>query len=71
MWEVQEVKLEWNDQRGQWFQVKLQRWAKGKSCRALISQSKDMGFHSKCNEKLLGSLKHKRDIIPFMFFKGW
>lgn len=32
----------------------------------LLGQGEQMRFYSKCNEKLLGSLKQKRVIIPFM-----
>lgn len=35
----------------------------------LIGQGEEVRFYSKCNEKLLGSLKHKRDIMPFMLLK--
>lgn len=35
----------------------------------LIGQGEEMTFYSKCNEKLLGSLKQKRVIIPFMFLR--
>lgn len=40
----------------------------------LLGQGEQMRFYSKCNEKLLGSLKQKRVIIPFMplrDYSGW
>lgn len=35
----------------------------------LLGQGEEMRLYSKCNEKLLGSLKQKRVIVPFVFFK--
>lgn len=34
-----------------------------------MGQGEKRRLDYKCNEKLLGSWKHKRDMIPFMFSK--